>query len=1046
DAFSPDDEQLLVTIAGHLATAIEKIRLLDALRESESKHRTLVEQLPAITYEVTLGNTVGQNRTTYISPQVESILGFTAEEWMADPGLWIKQIHPDDRERVVAEVVARDNSSESLDIEYRVLTRAGRVRWFRNQYALARANLNQPGRLHGLMLDITERKQAEEALQASETRFRALIENSADAIALTSADGTIVFASPAHTLILGYAHEEIVGRSGLELIHPDDAVLGANALGQLLQTPGVSLSIQLRERHKDGSWRWLEGTAKNLLADPDVQAIVTNFRDITERKQAEARLREAEERYRLLVEQLPAIIYVIEAGLEGKTLYVSPQIESILGFTPEEWLADPDIWDRQLHPDDSDRTQAGHKISWETGNFRAEYRLLSKDGRVVWLRDESRAVLDADGRVLHMQGIAYDITERKQAEMQILLLKSAVEQSSASIVITNVAGVIEYVNPGFTELTGYSAEETIGQNPRFLKSGLTPPEEHKRLWEAITAGNQWRGEFCNRKKNGELYWELATISPITDDAGKSINFVAVKDDITDRKQAAEALRQSEACYRAVVEDQTEYICRYLPDGTLTFVNDAYCRSTGKPLAEILGQSFLSWVSPEERERLIDHLASFTPQQPIREIEQRDLGPDGNIRWRHWTDRAIFDEQGRAVEFQGTGRNITERKQREQELALLNEISQQLIKLIAPEAIFETLFNAIGRVLDNRNLYIALYDETTGVVSFPLYTVDGERRPVASRPVGNGLTEHILRTKEPMLIRSDVPTALRDRSIAPIGRESACYLGVPMLSGERAIGVLAIQDYERDAVYTERHVELFTTIAAQAAFALENARLFAAQARRVHELDTIAAVSAALRSAPTRADMLPIILDQVIDLMNCDTAALAFVSPVTGELVIEMGRGELASSTVGESFKIGEGIGGYVAATGQPYVANDLHNDPRIVKTHLLVSTRALACVPLIAQAQTIGVLWVGRAHTEVNQDTFTQDEVHLITAIADIAANAVRRAALHEETRRRVERLQALHTIDIAIGSSLDLHLTLNILLDQTLAQLEIAAACIFLF
>ncbi|HLF02126.1 MAG TPA: GAF domain-containing protein, partial [Anaerolineales bacterium] len=457
-------------------------------------------------------------------------------------------------------------------------------------------------------------------------------------------------------------------------------------------------------------------------------------------------------------------------------------------------------------------------------------------------------------------------------------------------------------------------------------------------------------------------------------------------------------------------------------------------------------SFLSWVIPEERERLNEYFTAFTPQQPIHEIEQRNLGPDGKPRWQHWTDRAIFDEQGRVIEFQSTGRDITERKQREQELALLNEISQQLIKLIAPEAIFETLFNAIGRVLDNRNLYIALYDETTGVVSFPLYTVDGERRPVASRPVGNGLTEHVLRLKEPVLIRSDMPAALREQGIALIGRESACYLGVPMLSGERAIGVLAIQDYERDAVYTERHVELFTTIAAQAAFALENARLFAAQARRVHELDTIAAVSAALRSAPTRADMLPIILDQVIDLMNCDTAALGFVSPVTGELVIEMGRGELASSTVGESFKIGEGIGGYVAATGQPYVANDLHNDPRIVKTHLLVSTRALACVPLIAQAQTIGVLWVGRAHTEVNQDTFTQDEVHLITAIADIAANAVRRAALHEETRRRVERLQALHTIDIAIGSSLDLHLTLNILLDQTLAQLEIAAACIFLF
>jgi len=131
------------------------------------------------------------------------------------------------------------------------------------------------------------------------------------------------------------------------------------------------------------------------------------------------------------------------------------------------------------------------------------------------------------------------------SEQKIRKLSHAIDQSSSTIVITNSKGKIEFVNPRFTELTGYTFEEVIGENPRILKSGKTPPGVYKELWEAISSGNEWRGEFCNRKKNGELYWEFASISPVKDDKGVITNLIAVKDDITQRKQAEEALRQSE---------------------------------------------------------------------------------------------------------------------------------------------------------------------------------------------------------------------------------------------------------------------------------------------------------------------------------------------------------------------------------------------------------------------------------------------------------------------------------------------------------------------
>ncbi len=145
-------------------------------------------------------------------------------------------------------------------------------------------------------------------------------------------------------------------------------------------------------------------------------------------------------------------------------------------------------------------------------------------------------LFDSAGTVYAVCGISTDITERKRIEDQLRKLSSAVEQSSTTIVITDTNGNIQYANPKFTQLTGYALEEAVGKNPRILKSGKTPPEVYKQLWDAITAGGEWQGEFCNKKKNGEFYWELAHISPLRNSEGAITNFIAFKDDITERKQ------------------------------------------------------------------------------------------------------------------------------------------------------------------------------------------------------------------------------------------------------------------------------------------------------------------------------------------------------------------------------------------------------------------------------------------------------------------------------------------------------------------------------
>lgn len=163
-----------------------------------------------------------------------------------------------------------------------------------------------------------------------------------------------------------------------------------------------------------------------------------------------------------------------------------------------------------------------------------------------------------------------------------------------------------------------------------------------------------------------VFWCVAGVAARHED-GRPRLVVEISRDITGRKQAEKALRESEARYRAVVEDQAEFICRFLPDGTLTFVNEAYCRYFGKRREELIGHDFLLLIPEEDREGVKNHISSLSPKNPIAMYEHRVIVPDGNIHWQQWNDRAILDEQGRIVEFQSVGRDITERMEAEQRI-------------------------------------------------------------------------------------------------------------------------------------------------------------------------------------------------------------------------------------------------------------------------------------------------------------------------------------------------------------------------------------------
>jgi diguanylate cyclase (GGDEF)-like protein/PAS domain S-box-containing protein len=263
----------------------EVARVFDQMADMLEQREALMRELPTTIYKAAFDEA---GSTLYVSPQIHRLLGFSADEWLADPHLWLEQLHPEDRERVLAEMVSPPGNQQLLTSEYRLLSRHGAVVWVQDQARVIADAGGRPLFRQGLLQDITERKQALAALNASQERFRSLIENSFDALALTSAEGDILYLSPVTTRILGYPVNELIGRNWFAILHPEDMEYAQVQRSHLLEKAGNATTNVLRYQHRNGSWRWIEAVTQNLLTEPNIRALVSNFRDVTERQQQEA--------------------------------------------------------------------------------------------------------------------------------------------------------------------------------------------------------------------------------------------------------------------------------------------------------------------------------------------------------------------------------------------------------------------------------------------------------------------------------------------------------------------------------------------------------------------------------------------------------------------------------------------------------------------------------------------------------------------------------------------------------------------------------------
>ncbi|PKN92400.1 MAG: hypothetical protein CVU44_14785 [Chloroflexi bacterium HGW-Chloroflexi-6] len=474
----------------------------------------------------------------------------------------------------------------------------------------------KPYDLDQLLLSIhhaVDKHQSEAALRESEERYRMLAENMSDTVWLMDMDLRTIYISPSVTRLRGFTLSEINAA-------PFDQLMTSDSLKRFLQLfaeihepeflssqkQQISKTIELELFKRDGSKFWSENTyvlIRNTEGRP--VNILGTGRDITERQQAEETLRKSEIRFRKLIENAPGAITLL--GTDGRLKFVSSSTERVMGYTPEETLgANPADY---THPDDLPMVIGVlQELLQNPGQQRTlQYRFKHKDGSWRWVESTISNLLQEPG----IEALTFnfqDISERKKTEEALNLQATALNAAANAIVITDRNGAIQWINPAWTALTGYSAEESFGKTPRILKSGSQDENFYNIMWDTILSGQVWRKELVNRHKDGSLYTEDETITPVYDENSEITHFVAIKQDITARKQAEELTRRRVAELEVLYESSLN-ISRLLDP-----------RQIAHTMTEILSQK-LAWhhaavrlYHPERKQ--VELLALHHPQVPF----------------------------------------------------------------------------------------------------------------------------------------------------------------------------------------------------------------------------------------------------------------------------------------------------------------------------------------------------------------------------------------------------------------------------------------------
>jgi PAS domain S-box-containing protein len=534
-SLAPAQPELILSIVRNIT---ERQRAEQALRKSEVEFRTTFE-MASIGMAQANPHT---GRFQRVNQKMCAITGYTAEELLK---MSVRDVtYPDDRQadgQLFQRVIK--GAQPDYQIEKRYVRKDGSLVWVSINMTVIRNADGRPVHTMATIEDITARKQAEEAIQRERVLSDTIIDSIPGTFYLLDEHGRYArWNTYQREEILGKPDDQMSGMNALDTIHPEDRALIQARIANVLQD-GKEETVEGRVLLRGGpAFIWMLMTGRRMMI-ADRPFLVGTGIDITARKQAV----EALQRYAMAVEQSSDGIAITD--MEGKLVLVnnawaqmhgceiSGQVGQplALNHTPEQMARDVIPFNAALLQHGSHIAEVGHR---------------RKDGTTFPTRMSGTLMKDEHGKLVGMVGIARDITEQMRTEQEHLRLSTAIEQAAETVVITDTTGTILYANPAFEKVTGYTRAEAYGQNPRVLKSGKQDAEFYRNMWALLTAGEVWAGHLINKRKDGALYEEDATISPVLDAKGQIINYVAVKRDVT-REVALETQNRQAAKMEAI---------------------------------------------------------------------------------------------------------------------------------------------------------------------------------------------------------------------------------------------------------------------------------------------------------------------------------------------------------------------------------------------------------------------------------------------------------------------------------------------------------------
>jgi len=972
-------------------------RAVRSLQDWERRFRALVEHSRELIYLLD-----AQGRIRYVSPNVDQVLNHDPLGYTRQDRLALDFVHPEDRP--YAEAALEDllrHPGEVREYRLRVLDGRGRTRAVR----VWGKNLLEDPAIEGIVLNIQDETELEEErarLKGILEALPGLVYQARVAEGQDPAYAPLLYAAPRQAeALLGYPAQRLLEDPAFYFtqVHPEDQARLMDAVRQAVAEPGVVQVCTYRFWHgKKQAWVWLRDT---LVFDPITRLLTGYTYDVSQEVAQE-------ERFRLLFQSHPLPMWVYDQETY-RFLEVNEAAVRKYGYTREEFLSMTILHirperERPRLLEDLKRPREAYQVSgpWT-------HRL--KDGREIQVEIHSHT-LEYAGRPAVLV-VALDITEKLRAEATQRLLQKALEAAHEAVVLTDKDGRILWVNPAFTHLTGYAAEEAVGQNPRILKSGLHPREFYAELWATILAGQVWAGELINRRKDGTLYTEHMTIIPVLEE-GQVTQFIAFKRDVTEEKAKEQALRESEALFRTLAETAPALILLWQQEdledpgsARLTFANPMATEITGYTLEELASRPIWEFVHHADREMVRSRgLARLRGETPPARYAFRILTKGGEVRWLDYS-AARVEIRGRPA-ILGVGLDITEAKEKALALEAFAQVSLALRRSEDLKEMMESALDAALAVLEAPVGSILLYDRDTGRLEEAASRGWLKAIPTPPTLAGEGLVARAFRGE--VVVSQDLKNDPRvrpgARALVPEGFSGVV---VPILAGTEPVGALTLA-WPHPRTPTPAEVERAQLVAEAMGNAVRRASLRQKLTRRVAQLEALRTVDQVILASMDIAPSLEVILDKIF-LLPVDSAAFFLYNPQEKALLLAAHRGfHSPRALLPKRLLVGQGHVGQAALSGSKVAVEDLAKEPGshpdFTRQEGLVAERAY---PLLARGKLLGVLAV---FTRRPWDLSPEDEEFLET-LAGQSALALDNLFTLQELKRSQQELEAAYDLTL---------------------------------